>query len=140
MALVGGGGTPNVAGGSNPSGTGTGLNYIGNHCYAHSGKIETVGQSTETTMLKFTTANSYIDSRIALQQGEDTTDDIYFAIKFNGEIILAHQASRVDLTVMVGNTLRIIIPSYTDVEITVQNFSSSTARDTYAIVQGDVYA
>ena len=38
MALIGGGGAGNVAGG-NPSGTGTSLNYIGDHCYAYSGDV-----------------------------------------------------------------------------------------------------
>ena len=34
MALVGGGGSPNVAGGANPAGVGSGLNYVGEFCYA----------------------------------------------------------------------------------------------------------
>ena len=36
MALRGGGGAGNVAGG-NPSGIGTSLNYVGDHVYAFSG-------------------------------------------------------------------------------------------------------
>ena len=59
MALVGGGGAPNVAG-SNPAGTGTGLNYVGDHAYVSSGLIDS-GTTTETTMVEFTTASeSYI--------------------------------------------------------------------------------
>ena len=135
--MLGGG---NPVSSSNPAGTGTSINYVGNHAYAHSGKIETVGQNTEAIMLKFSTGNSYIDAGLALQQGEDTTDDLYFAVKMNGEIVLAHQASRIDLSVIVGNTLEIIIPPYTNVEVTVQNFSSSTARDAYAVLRGEVYA
>ena len=38
MALVGGGGAPNVAG-SNPAGVGSSLNYVGNLVYAYSGDI-----------------------------------------------------------------------------------------------------
>ena len=38
MPLVGGGGSPNVTG-ANPAGTGGGLNYIGNHCYAFRGHV-----------------------------------------------------------------------------------------------------
>ena len=60
--VIGGGGTGaggagNVTGG-NPSGTGTALNYIGNHCYAYSGDISVGGSLT--TMLEFTTAEQYI--------------------------------------------------------------------------------
>ena len=58
MALVGGGGAPNVAG-SNPTGTGTGLNYIGDHAYAYSGEVDNDGSSA-TTALKFTTGNEYV--------------------------------------------------------------------------------
>ena len=58
MALVGGGGAPNVAG-SNPTGTGTGLNYIGDHAYAYSGEVDNNGSSA-TTALKFTTGNEYV--------------------------------------------------------------------------------
>ena len=41
MALVGGGGAGNIAG-SNPAGTGTSLNHIGDHVYANSGQLDDV--------------------------------------------------------------------------------------------------
>ena len=57
MALVGGGGAPNVAG-SNPAGTSTSLNYVGKHAYAYSGDVSVSGSLT--TMLEFTTAEQYV--------------------------------------------------------------------------------
>jgi hypothetical protein len=57
MSLVGGGGSANTAG-SNPTGTGTTLNYVGDHCYAYSGDVS-VGASL-TNMLEFVTAEQYI--------------------------------------------------------------------------------
>ena len=39
MALVDGGGAPNVAGG-NPAGTGTSINYVLDRVYAYSGDLQ----------------------------------------------------------------------------------------------------
>ena len=44
--------------GSNPAGTGTGLNYIGNRVYAHTGALTEVGSLT--TALEFTTGSELI--------------------------------------------------------------------------------
>ena len=48
--MLGGG---NTVSGSNPSGTGSSISYIGNHAYAHSGLIGSA--TTEATQLKFST-------------------------------------------------------------------------------------
>ena len=61
MALVGGGGAPNVAG-SNPAGTGTSLNYIGDHVYAYSGTFQSLNATA--TMLQFTTGSEYIKGQL----------------------------------------------------------------------------
>ena len=53
MPLVGGGGAGNVAGSSNPAGTGTGLNHVGNFAYAYSG-IRNI-DNTITNLLEFNT-------------------------------------------------------------------------------------
>ena len=57
MPLVGGGGAPNVAG-SNPAGTGTSINYVGDFVYGYSGSMTV--DDTETTMLEFTTGSELI--------------------------------------------------------------------------------
>ena len=116
-----------------------GLSIVGNHAYALSGKIETGAQSTPITMLEFVTGQSYIRTKIVLQHTENTTDDILFEIKFNGELILAHLGSRVDLSVISTNYLPVIMPPHTHVLITCQNESGATTRDTYATIEGRVY-
>jgi hypothetical protein len=55
MASGGGGSGGGPIGVANPAGTGSSINYIGNHAYAYSGDIA-VGNSL-TTMLDFTTAS-----------------------------------------------------------------------------------
>jgi hypothetical protein len=139
MALVGGGGSPNVSGGSTAA-TGSGINYLGNHAYAHSGLVETANQSVEVTMLQFHTGNAYINTKIMLQHSENTTDDIVFTIKLNNEVIISHTASRVDLSVIAGNYIPMILPPQTNVLITCRNDGGDTARSCFAIVEGRVYA
>ena len=87
MALVGGGGAGNIAG-SNPSGAGTGLNYIGvdpSHAYAFSGLIVS---ATDTVLLDFTTAtNSYIVATFTPIYAVDAGDNAEWEIEINGEIV-----------------------------------------------------
>jgi len=84
MALIGGGGAGNVTGG-NPSGTGTSLNYIGDHCYAYSGVLDLNGT---TTVLSFDIAsNQYIMAQMTPIYAEDLGDNIEYQIKINSEII-----------------------------------------------------
>lgn len=135
--MLGGG---NPVSSSNPSGVGSGINYVGNHAYAHSGKIETANQSVEVPMLRFATGNSYIDSKIVLQHAESTTDDINFSVLFNGETIIEHTASRVDLSVISSNYLPILIPPFTEVLIQARNDGGDSPRTVYAVVRGEVYA
>jgi len=54
--MLGGG---NPVGGSNPAGTGGSLNFVGDHCYAYSGTIQSAGAaSADTTYLDFTMPNN----------------------------------------------------------------------------------
>ena len=73
MPLVGGGGAGNVAGG-NPTGTGTSVNYIGDHCYGNSGFLGFTN-AAEVTLLEFTTGNSYIDAALVLMRNDQLSDD-----------------------------------------------------------------
>ena len=75
MALIGGGGAGNVAGGANPSGTGTSLNYIGNHAYANSGVIQT--ETSAAPHLNFTTGGEYIVGELELQGACNLAEILY---------------------------------------------------------------
>ena len=84
--MLGGG---NPVAGSNPSGTGIGLSYIGDHAYAYSGAIG--ASSSAQTLLQFNTGNSYIVGKFmccpvtnfATVDGAETS----FQLSVNGEII-----------------------------------------------------
>ena len=143
MALDGGGG--GGGGGpissSNPAGTGSGLNYIGNHCYAYSGTVGVNG--TETTLVEFTTGASVIRGQwlpqilVTAHHG----DDIRFACYIDEEQIMATivaAATGNDLTGIIRVPL--IIPPFTRIKITGQNISQNLSKDTGATFTGRVYA
>lgn len=138
MALVGGAG--NVTGG-NPSGTGTGLNYIGNHAYAYSGAIQVAQQSVPgVTLLQFSTAyESYLDCTVMLGRRDFSGDDISFTIIINGEN--AYSAGFTGHTVPgLANPIYMILPPNSNITIAARNVSANTDRECYAIISGRVYA
>jgi len=136
MALVGGGGAGNTAG-SNPTGTGTSLNYIGDHCYAYSGSIApTGGGSADTTALLFTTGNSYAMVEVNWTCiSTSATADQYFQILFNNEVIF-NSIAEDDESATGQSPLTLLIPSYTKVEIKVGIPSSDPFT---VLVAGRVY-
>ena len=136
MALVGGGGAGNVAGG-NPAGTGSSLNYIGDHAYMYTGAVS-VGTS-ETTVAQFgTSGNTYLVGSWQPQILTNTTDDILFQLYFNDQVIaLVVQTSTKDYSPF--EEIEIIIPSETRVKITGQNLGSGS-KDVGSIITGRVYA
>ena len=139
MALIGGGGAGNVAGGSNPAGTGTSLNYIGDHAYANSGVITVSSSSSaDTTAFKFQTANSYFVGTLSVQSDENAGNLLYTSAALNGTIVLAWKW---DLSSSSGQGTDwpqpILIPPYTEVLIKVG--AGDTVEFTAQLV-GRVYA
>ena len=139
MALVGGGGAGNVAGG-NPSGTGTGLNYIGNHCYAYSGSIAITGQVQ--TMLNFTTGSDYnvvkIQTGITQGGGGAQSDDIETVIQLNGEVVMARMLSHNNESGAL-EAIDLLIAPFTTVLITCDNIQGSTSTPTQVTITGRSY-
>ena len=141
MALVGGGGSPNVAGG-NPSGTGSSLNYVGNHAYAYSGSIEATN-AVDSTMLDFTTSSSYVKATAQFYYGDNsaTSDDMIYTLKINNETIFSYLVNDpVNPPASSHNYINIILPPFSRVQILAKNRSSSTPREVYATISGRVYA
>jgi len=142
MPLVGGGGSPNVAGaGGNPSGVGNTLNYIGDHAYAYSGGIDV--DNNATSLLKFTTGGLYVKGRFQPQyfvaNAGEATEDYRFAVKFdNQEVSVTLIAEGTDRDAFYSK-VNLIIPPFTTVEVTAQNVSDSTTRSVGAIITGRVY-
>ena len=136
MPLVGGGGAGNTAG-SNPSGTGTTLNYIGGHCFAYSGLIRDEGSgSAATTLLDFTMGNSYavVDFSI-LANNISATSNNYINIIIDGESVLAGEFTKGFENI--SNPITLLLPAYSRVQI---KWGSQGSYDATAVIAGRVYA
>jgi len=69
---------------SNPVGTGTSINYIGNHAYAYN--FATQGSGTFSA-LDFSTGNEYIIGQISAGQDNKIGAEHEFRLKINGETV-----------------------------------------------------
>ena len=141
MALIGGGGAPNVSGGSNPSGTGTGLSFIGNHAYAYSGIIGV--NNVETKLLKDNMpTGGYFVGNIQFSYANTDGDDMFFFVKINGQIafqIETEQAST--YTTMPQNVIPVILAPQDTIELSALNGTGSISRDVCAKLTGEmIYA
>jgi len=137
MALVGGGGSPNVSG-SNPTGIGTNLNYIGEHAFANSGEISV--NNSETTMLEFTTQNSYVVGTVQFNMLVDTADDMFYKVKINGETVNGYLTQGAQQSTDSNNNLPILLPPFSKITMTAINVGSSSGRNNVCVVVGRVYS
>ena len=119
MALIGGGGAGNVAGGANPSGTGSSLNYIGDHAYAHSAAF--AANTTPATVLNFDTGSSYIVGKFTLnatlQYSATDIGPTYMRISFNGEQVGNAAVSEPGADSPSFAEQAMLIPPYTSVTV-----------------------
>jgi len=112
--MLGGG---NPVGGSNPSGTGKGLNYIGNHAYAYSGEIAiSASSSANTTMLNFQTGNEYIVGKLNFSNDSGGTSDVYIDIKIDSQVVFTARYSQAYQATN-EQPLPILIPPFAKIEV-----------------------
>tara|TARA_Y100000588_G_scaffold390106_1_gene494597 strand:- start:1767 stop:2180 length:414 start_codon:yes stop_codon:yes gene_type:complete len=137
MALVGGGGSPNVAG-SNPAGTGTSLNYVGQHAYAYSGTIAITGSAT--TMLEFVTAEQYVLGELNFSGvwGNLGSSAVTMTLNINGEDTIVNTVANTSARDVEGTPYPILLPPYSRIVISMSQASGSD-RDFQATIVGRVY-
>tara|TARA_Y100000296_G_scaffold52687_1_gene60285 strand:+ start:187 stop:621 length:435 start_codon:yes stop_codon:yes gene_type:complete len=144
MALVGGGGAPNVPGGSNPAGTGTSINYIGDHAYAYASSA--AASTSSDTRLSFTTGALYIVAKVTCNGSADPTGPgngniTVWSLTFDSQLVARMKTdsatSAIEPVTVVND---IIIPPYTTVILTSQSNGDSAGRLTTCSIVGRVYA
>jgi hypothetical protein len=139
MPLVGGGGAGNIAGGSNPAGTGSTINYVGEFAYLHSGSVSV--NNTDTTLGKFATQAEIIDSKIQFHYTEDASDDMIYTVKINNEIVVQYIVNGSKVGASDPDTpIYLVIPPFSTVEFIAKNGSSSTGRSNNVTLRGRLYA
>ena len=95
MPLIGGGGAGNVAGG-NPSGTSTGLVYVGNNIWgAWSGLVDPTNATQEALKFKSPNVPLVMDMCWTVNFTDLTANrDILLQVKLNGELIIHHEGQQ----------------------------------------------
>jgi len=141
MALVGGGGAGNVAGGSNPAGIGTSLNYVGNHVYAYNNYA---ASTTASAKLDFTTGSEYIVGELTLGplvNLTDTTDGkrSTASIKLNGAVVGTMSIDAIAADQQTPAIMPIVIPPFTHVEFVVKGQADSATYTGTAGLTGRIY-
>ena len=128
----------NPVSGNNPSGTGSGINYIGDHAYGYSGLVQTAGDNTYSTAMEFTIGSQYILAQVQLCPASGNADDLAFRVSVDGqpvsEFYTANPPSEFN-----SSPVPFLIPAYSKVTIEIKNGQGSTARDTYIMIVGRVY-
>ena len=127
----------NPVGGSNPSGTGSSINYIGDHCYANSGAIvvEDSGNAG-TTLLSFTTGNAYIVAEIHMFNNQANALDDYVKVLIDDqEIINARYQSAAEFHQ--DQPTKLIIPAYAKFELKAS--ADDSPIEFTAVLVGRVY-
>jgi hypothetical protein len=134
MALSGAG---NPVGGSNPAGTGAGLSYTVNHAFGYSGLIDT--DNNEATLLQFLSPSNTVI--VGWWQGhyyENGDENFRWVLYFNNEIVQSSTETIDDQSGRIS-PVNIVIPPSTEVKLTAQNISDTTAREIQASLVGRLY-
>jgi len=134
--MLGGG---NPIGGSNPSGTSSSLNYVGNHAYAYSGTIPISG--SDTTMLAFETANAYIKGQLNFSGvwGDMGSSPVTMILSINGENTVVNKVANVSARDVEGTPYPILLPPNSKIVVSMLQ-TSGTNRDYQATIIGRVYS
>jgi len=143
MAILGGAG--NVAG-SNPAGTGEGLNFVRvpsmpfDLCYATSGVVVTLTGAADTTTLSFTSGQATIEGRFYFGIHETTSDNLEFRLFFNDQVVYGTEYSLGSTDQKhTPNFVDMVIPPDTAITVIVVDRSSGTI-DTTTTFSGRVYS
>jgi hypothetical protein len=142
MPLIGGGGAGNVAGGSNPSGIGSVLNYVGDHVYAYSGTF--AATTSAQTTLEFTTGPEYIVGQMVTNGAIlfSTAGGLKsaFQISLNGQIVAITQIDNQIDHSPGPPTIPLILAPFTKVKVEVDSDDNNANVFSTTMFTGRVYA
>jgi len=126
------------------AGAGLELNYVGDHCYAYSG-LQSISSSSQT-LLSFQTGNNTIEAEIyctgPLKFSDPASGDkTNFQISINGVAmhILGSRAANSAYTNPFPNTIKVILPPYTNVLIESDSSTTDATQFSAASLTGKVY-
>jgi hypothetical protein len=135
MAILGGAG--NVAG-SNPTGVGQGLNYIGEHIYGFSG-IVLVGDS-EVALIDTTMGSGYSVLHLDFGTGSVSSRDMLWIVYLDEQEVYSYVSSGTNQAgANPQNHIQILVPGYSKFKITAENVSDSNTEKQSVVIMGRQY-
>jgi len=142
MALVGGGGSPNVAGGGNPAGTGSSLNYVGNLCYAYSGPF--ADSQTPQTVLDFETGTELIKGILQFNAFVDEADPSAGSrgtctIEMDGQVIAILKADGLEDDTPNVATQQLVIPPFTSMTAKIDSSGTTATHKATVLFTGEIH-
>tara|TARA_R100000049_G_C1886179_1_gene40843 strand:+ start:87 stop:497 length:411 start_codon:yes stop_codon:yes gene_type:complete len=134
MAILGAG---NPVGGSNPAGTGGGLNVIEDRVYAYSGSINV--DTDETTCLEFNTMQQLITGKFIPGSHAGESADFVWRLYLNDQVVYSIMFSGTyhDF-LMFSNALEIVIPGDSRVKVTMQCTTADQDDDWTNVFTGQI--
>jgi hypothetical protein len=133
MALVGGGGAPNVAG-SNPAGVGKGLSYMGGGVHAGwSGTIQIGSSAAAAVQFEFGSGSQHLIAEYIFGiEGENIDTNSYYGFQISiDDQLVYEQTSRATTTTpssVIGQPFNFVIPAFSKVKI--EGRTTDTGGDT----------
>jgi hypothetical protein len=117
------------------TGSGKGIQYIGNHVYGYSGEV--LCNDNLTTLLDLTTSKDYILAKFQFGVKHDTNANLSFQIKFNGIMVAGYMITGGVTDAQMSNYIPLIIPPLTHVETLGQNTYDSTNIPITSVLVGE---
>jgi len=115
------------------------LEVIGNFAYAYSGNVGSGSSGSENDYFVFTSGNYLFKGKVQFCHPTDASEDMTYRIYFNGTIVQQWTTDRSigQRTNQPQNPVYVIIPAYTEVQITVS--SEGSARGQLGSITGRIY-
>ena len=122
--------------------TGTGIRYIGEHCYAFSGKNQI--NTSDVEHLSFTTGAGYIVAKLYCNGSTSDSDVLdgqssLFHIQFNGSVVAVLKTETATEDMPMSVAIGVVIPPLTSVVVDVLSSSNSAGFETSVVFTGRVY-
>ena len=117
---------------------GPGIRYLGNWAYALSGQVAC--SNVQTTLLLFHTGTGIIRAQLDFGTGSVSSRDMKWQVFLNDIEVYAYVSSGTNQAgANPQNTLQIILPPLTKVEVTSENETDSNTENQYCVLSGRVY-
>jgi len=118
--------------------TGLGIRYIGDYAFALSGQVPC--SNVQTTLLAFTTGRGVILAQIDFGTGSVSNRDMMWQVFLNEIEVYSYVTSGTNQAgANPQNTLQIILPPLTLVEVTSENQTDDNVENQYCVLSGRVY-